>query len=547
MKIKNQILGVWLVAVFILLIGCNPLIDERDSGDETGDEVHEAETVFEETGDESHEAETVFEEAGDEVHEVEIVFEEAGDDPDIITCYDGQLHLEIGVDKQHIRDKLSVYTKCNYAIWWDPEFDDKWNQEDAEILVSILEHTRQDTINNLRLQDPPNIKAGYYLNVYVHHDKEDVLNARGAGVGTEYHNGIAMPNLTIPHQSTRRDSPILWHEAFHLFQWCADKSCSDQPTNGFSYSGNSMWFIEASAQWYTAYKLKTQENLFIEVAAISQNPHLTMWHSFNNNKGINDPDHETWIYGVRQYAMHSFLYYLTSIKNVPESTIVDGFYSGTDKLPQEYLYYHKTLTSGYQSKLPDYFADWSAANVSEYSYLTRKQYQRAQLELQITADFYQETDKHPYICEVEAINLKDEGMSSCDLNPEINGELYLFEPHQIDSDGYFIPSDYIVTRPWSYNVFKIKNIGDLNKNQYQVKFESNNSYPNSYFKIKIVIEDKNNNYRTKDFPLDNGKKGDEIFEVNNNDQNIYIVIISVPEQFEGHNPDRYRIKINVQD
>tara|TARA_Y100001970_G_scaffold262605_1_gene347049 strand:+ start:1525 stop:1743 length:219 start_codon:yes stop_codon:yes gene_type:complete len=59
MKIKNQILGVCLVAVLIVLTGCNPLIDLRDSADEVRDEAHEEETLLDE---DSIEDETGFEE-----------------------------------------------------------------------------------------------------------------------------------------------------------------------------------------------------------------------------------------------------------------------------------------------------------------------------------------------------------------------------------------------------------------------------------------------------------------------------------------------------
>ena len=63
MKIKNQILGVCLVVVLIVLTGCNPLIDWRDSDDEVRDEAHEEETLLDE---DSIEYETGFEETDDD-------------------------------------------------------------------------------------------------------------------------------------------------------------------------------------------------------------------------------------------------------------------------------------------------------------------------------------------------------------------------------------------------------------------------------------------------------------------------------------------------
>ena len=42
--------------------------------------------------------------------------------------------------------------------------------------------------------------------------------------------------------------------------------------------------------------------------------------------------------GVRQYGMHTLLFYLTEVKGVDGAIITDGFYANTGLSPQEYIY-----------------------------------------------------------------------------------------------------------------------------------------------------------------------------------------------------------------
>ena len=44
------------------------------------------------------------------------------------------------------------------------------------------------------------------------------------------------------------------------------------------------------------------------------------------------------MYGVRQYGMHTLLWYLTNLKGVDRAIITDGFYANTELSPQEYIY-----------------------------------------------------------------------------------------------------------------------------------------------------------------------------------------------------------------
>ena len=102
-----------------------------------------------------------------------------------------------------------------------------------------------------------------------------------------------------------------------------------------------MWYIESSAQWYMTQDVPKERNTFVEAGAIIGNPQLALWHSFQNH-GPNDPASNAgrpgWMYGVRQYGMHTLLWFLTKVKKVDRDIITSGFYANTDLSPQEYLY-----------------------------------------------------------------------------------------------------------------------------------------------------------------------------------------------------------------
>ena len=188
-------------------------------------------------------------------------------------------------------DKLKVKTRGIFAIWWDPEFE---HEADLPTLFSWLEGIRKDCIENLGMSDPPNPLAGYYYNVYIHHGEKDIFpNAWGNGQGTDKY---GMPFLTLP-SGAHLDKLNVHHEGFHIFQYNANSP-------GFEYANDSQWYVESSAQWYMADRNPLDESAFVETGAISSNPQLALWHSFDNQAPQDPTD---WLYQVRQYGMHTYL------------------------------------------------------------------------------------------------------------------------------------------------------------------------------------------------------------------------------------------------
>merc|ERR1719239_498787 len=81
------------------------------------------------------------------------------------------------------------------------------------------------------------------------------------------------PYLTVPNGSL--GGKRIWHEGFHIFQYSATSP-------GFEYGGDSMWYIESSAQWYMAQKMPNDRDIYVEAGAVIGNPQLALWHSFSN-------------------------------------------------------------------------------------------------------------------------------------------------------------------------------------------------------------------------------------------------------------------------
>ena len=80
-------------------------------------------------------------------------------------------------------EQLEVRTNGIYAIWWDPRFD---HEGDTELMFRLLNGIREDCLENLGLEDPPNPPAGDYYNVYIHHGEDDDFpNGWGNGQGTD--------------------------------------------------------------------------------------------------------------------------------------------------------------------------------------------------------------------------------------------------------------------------------------------------------------------------------------------------------------------------
>ena len=382
-----------------------------------------------------------------------------------------------------------------FAIWWDKKYD---MLNEAKIMLDDLEEIRQKALD-LWMGDPPNVNRGVYTNIYLHTGSKVgdswANNGWGAGVGT---NTYGVPYMALGKGTARDLLSTIYHEAFHIMQYNG---------NSFPYSGDTAWYIETTASWFTIVNLmQTRPDIefFVGATTLPLNPHLALWHSFQN-RAIGDP--VDWLYEVRQYALEAYLYYLTEVEGFDTKYITNGFYSNITISPQEYL-----LQQG-GAQYRNYFANWAAANTADLNYLTRAQVARAEIE----ADKYGNSAyRNEYVL-------------------EINGE---------NASGTHTPPQNLQPRSWAYNVIKVTN--SENKS-YKINLNAESKGSNgasSYFKARIVKKSVDN-YNINEFTLnDDNITGEINVTLNENEDEFYIVIISVPEQFTGNQTYNYSVTIS---
>jgi len=386
---------------------------------------------------------------------------------------------------------LRVETDGIFAIWWDPKFD---HENDLSTMFKWLNEIRADSIINLGMQDPPNPGAGYFYNVYIHHGNQDLLpEGWGNGQGTDTY---GMPFLTLPTGYHLSYLNVL-HEGFHIFQYS-----SNSP--GFEYSGDSQWYIESAAQWYSAKNALEEVAAFLEAGAILANPHLTLWHSFGNEAPGDATD---WFYLVHQYGLHTYLYYLSDIADVDDRLITSGFFAQTSLSPQQYLYQN---IGG--DALRGYFADWAARNTGGLDYLSPEQVDRALLEAETYGD---PANYNPTVLE-----LTDE---------EANGE--------------FLPPLSLAPRGWGYNVVKINNAGATTYSFLINGSQFGSECANSHFEARLVVTGQGESDYIE-IKMDNAVTGRGSVTVEASDTEIFLVIASVPDHFSGNQFYDYSVVIS---
>lgn len=389
-------------------------------------------------------------------------------------------------------ETLELWTDGIFAVWWEPQFD---HADDASLITTQLQSLRRDCLDNLGMLDPPNPTAGYYYNVYIHHGEDDGFPEGWAnGQGTDS-NG--MPFLTLP-VGAHISEANLYHEGFHIFQYSANSP-------GFAYAGDSQWYVESTAQWYLADNLPDQADAFVEAGAIGANPQLTLWHSFSNEAPGDPTD---WLYQVRQYGMHTYLFFLTNVAGVAPEIITNGFYGAIEQSPQEY---HYSQIGG--DSLRRHFADWAAHNTGGLDYLSPEQVDRAMLELDWVAD---PENMHPYV-----LSLADEG-----------------------SDGEWLrPPEEYTARGWGYNVIRVTNTQAATYRFELTGDETGSEGTSSNFEGRIVVLGPDG-ATYSELTMTSAVAGSGSVTVSPEHSDVFLVVAAVPEHFSGNQTYGYAVRIH---
>jgi len=386
-----------------------------------------------------------------------------------------------------------------YVVWWDKDQD---YSDQVDVLLDTMLSYRTICLDSMAMMDPPNPLDGYFYNVYIHTpgDLNDIFNALswGNGQGTDT-NGY--PFLTLP-SGVLQDWVNNAHETFHIFQYNANAP-------GFSYSGDSQWYIEASANWFGAKQNINNHRAFIESESLVRVSHVPFWLSFNNFPSAYP---QNWQRYVHQYALALFLYYLTDVENVNDSIITSGMYSGTNLLPQEYLF--QTIGS---ENFRTYFLNWASHMTNDFDFISEEQAISNELEWNTYADLQDDNE-------------------------------YVQTFDNVGTNGWLSIDDQKVTNAWSFNTFKLKNNYSTTY-LFEVMGDSLGSYgDSSFFRSKLLIKNALVGNQFLDLNTISNQYNSLTVELTENDTAVYLIVASMPDVFSDENPEfqkfPYELKIS---
>jgi len=339
------------------------------------------------------------------------------------------------------------------------------------------------------MKDPPNIARGFYYNVYIHHGEDDLFPNWWENFQRTDRYGN--PYLTLP-SPYHTDKLNLAHEGFHVFQYQSNSPGFEY--YGDSKYGDSKWYIESSAKWFASSKYPKETNAFLEAGAIEANPHLALWHYFDNAAPGNTA------------TMHTLLFYITEVFKIDRDVLTSGFYSNVDILPQEYIY---KQAGG--RKFRTAFADWAAHNVADFDYLTRAQVQIARAITEYVGD---KNNFRPYVKVYTGNNIPVKNVS---------------------------PSGSLLPRGWSYNVVKVNN---LLHSTYKFiikgeKFGSEGALSRLEGRI-VIVGDTTKFLNVK---MKNNVNGKIQVSVDDSDKEIYLIVAATPNHYTGNQKYGYSFTI----
>ncbi len=392
--------------------------------------------------------------------------------------------------------ECTYMTRDAFVVWWDNDFD---YTAEVDLLLDQIIGYRNECINDLNMMDPPGVIDGYYQNIYLHGDGGYFdSNGWGNGVGTDS-NGY--PFYTMPF-NLFNDIITVAHEIFHLYQYN-----SNSP--GFAYSGDSQWYIEASANWYGARQDFTAERAFIEAESLVRLPHVPFWLSYDN---FSNTYPENWQRYVHQYALALYLFYLTEEVGISPNVISEGFYMGLTETPQEYLY-NQLGSVVYRN----HFIDWATRMTNDFDFITENQRVANESEWLNYAD---PDDDNEY---TETF--------------DING-----------TNGWYQPADENITNAWAFNTYKLENTSDTSYT-FEVNGDANGTFGSpAYFQGKVLVKNTDGSNTFYDLSMTDDTDGSLTIDVASSDTEIYYIIASMPTYFEEVNDDfqlfPYQMKIS---
>jgi len=404
-------------------------------------------------------------------------------------------------------------TRGIFIVWWDSDFN---YSAKANLMLDSMLAYRNTCLNNLGMQDPLNAQNGYYCNIYIHtpSNTNDYFTSNypnwGNGVGGDI-NGYPFMTLPIFVLDSNYAGPYgrwvnLAHETFHIFQshgmW--------DITPGIYLTNDGDWFVEASANWFAFIRYPNYSRSFVEAEILVRTPHVPLWLGWYNRPSFYP---NNWQRQVHQYALSTYLFYMTSNLGISDSSLVSVFYSGTNLTPQEYLYNQVGGTA-----LRNNFIDCAAHMCNGFDFILPAQHAAAQNEWTTYAD-----------------PLDDNQFIQTYTN---NG-----------SNGWFQPDDSLTTNAWSFNTYKLLNTATQT---YTFEIDADvtgNFGDSSYFQGTVLVQNSATGASFHNLIMSSNSQGALTLNLTPNDTAIYFIIASMPEVFDDANTAfqlfPYKMRISV--
>ena len=212
------------------------------------------------------------------------------------------------------------------------------------------------------------------------------------------------------------------------------------------------------------------------------------------------------MYRVRQYGLNTWLIFLTRVKNVDAKLLSGGFYDATNITPQEYLF--RKIGP---KNLRRCFGDWAAQNTGGMNYLSKEQVKES----------YQ-------------------GVNNWDLyRPAV-----WYGVNNGTGVEWFRPSVSNTARGWAYNVFNITNtLNTTYTFHLQGDAKGSQGAPAFFIGRIVVLTPTAPLYHT--MTMTSPLAGNKSVSVTQNDSQLMLVVVSVPQNFHGYQHYSYRVRINT--
>jgi hypothetical protein len=195
-------------------------------------------------------------------------------------------------------------------------------------------------------------------------------------------------------------------------------------------------------------------------------------------------------------------YYFTDVVGIPDATIVEGFFNGTDELPQEYLFNQIGADNFRQ-----YFIDWAAHMLNDFDFIAPNQ---AAANLNEWLTYADPQDDYKFI-----LTLDNEG-----------------------TGGWYTPGEQAMTTAWSFNTYRLLNSGSSGTYTFEYTGQPAGTFGDEAdFRGKLVVRNSESGSTFYNLNLATNIAGSLTLELSPSDTAVYFIIASMPDVFDDPNPD----------